>query len=90
VADAVPLERLIGEGIVPGEAIHPPDRAVIHWPAAVVSSDDVDRLLNGRRISLSAPFSGNLRLYAPTGAFLALGRADGDTVQPYFVMRRTL
>jgi tRNA pseudouridine55 synthase len=90
---AVSLERL-GDAVASGgtEALaarlEPPDRAVLDWPAAAVGEEASRRVLNGQAISVGRPVSGNLRVYGPTGDFLALAEGRGPVVKPFLVFGR--
>ena len=60
------------------DLLYPLDEALLHYPALVVSADDVSRLLNGQPIAAATVVAGVLhRAYGPDGAFIAL--VEGDT-----------
>jgi tRNA pseudouridine55 synthase len=68
--------------------LEPLDRALLTWPAAVLSDLDAERVEKGQAIELGAPAPGNVRLYGPSGELVALGRGAGEEVRPFRVFGR--
>jgi tRNA pseudouridine55 synthase len=72
-------------------ALIPLDQPLAHLPAAHLSAADAERVLKGQRVFADCPAAPRVRLYAPSGAFLGLGEADGDGgLQPRRLLRAVL
>jgi tRNA pseudouridine55 synthase len=84
VAGAVALTELSDDAAV-RRAIEPSDRAVLDWPAVVVSDDDVQAIQSGRSVPLSTTMTGRVRVYSSGGRLVALGESMGDIVKPFRV-----
>ncbi|MFQ5520776.1 MAG: tRNA pseudouridine(55) synthase TruB, partial [Candidatus Methylomirabilia bacterium] len=52
----------------------PTDSALSHFPPAVLSAEAVASFLNGRLVAGAASEAGRVRVYAPGGAFLGVGK----------------
>jgi tRNA pseudouridine55 synthase len=80
------LEELRARGQWP--ALLPVDAPLQHLPAIALSGTDAQRILKGQRVFADCPAAPRVRLYAPSGAFLGLGEADGaGGLQPRRLLR---
>nr|WP_090574478.1 tRNA pseudouridine(55) synthase TruB [Paenibacillus sp. OV219] len=87
-ADCYTLEdiaQLMASGELASK-LTPADQAIDHFPRAAVSSDNVQRAFQGKRISLSSllehdPFDSDaiIRLYGEDGTFVGLFEQDQET-----------
>jgi tRNA pseudouridine55 synthase len=68
--------------------LEPLDRALLAWPAAVLSDVEAERVEQGQAMGLEAPAPVNVRLYGPSGELVALGRGAGEEVRPFRVFGR--
>jgi tRNA U55 pseudouridine synthase TruB len=82
-AECAPLERLGDrEGVV--GALLPADRAVIGWPAAVLTDAAARAICMGQSVPDPGAHRGRLRVYDPRGRLIAL--ADGgEEIRPFRV-----
>lgn len=69
-----------------GEAMEPPDRAVLDWPALAVREAEEVAIRHGQSIALPRVYSGDLRVYSMSGALLALASGSGTVAKPFLVM----
>jgi tRNA pseudouridine55 synthase len=83
VEDAAPLDGLTRDEVL--RWLQPLDRAVIAWPAVVLSAEEASRVCHGRAVPLGCLAPGNVRLYGPGGELVALGRGAGSEVRPFRV-----
>ncbi|MGH2443565.1 MAG: tRNA pseudouridine(55) synthase TruB [Chloroflexota bacterium] len=65
--------------------LEPADRAVLDWPALLLSDADVVRVRNGRMAPAPGTAAGNVRIYGSAG-LIALGKQSGEWVHPFLVM----
>jgi tRNA pseudouridine55 synthase len=65
--------------------VEPPDRAVVHLPAVVLTAKEVLHVRMGKPIVLRGSSTGTVRLYGPTGSLVGLGMADEHSVKPFRV-----
>jgi tRNA pseudouridine55 synthase len=65
--------------------VEPPDRAVVHLPAVVLTAKEVVHVRMGQPIEMRASSIGTIRLYCPTGSLVGLGHADEHSVKPFRV-----
>lgn len=79
--DAVPLDASVEEMQA---HLHPPSAAVSHLPTLRVTKDEARRLRQGQMIPATA--SGQLAVLDESGAFVAVGRADGLKLRPEKVL----
>lgn len=84
VSQAQKLADLSGERLV--EVMEPPDRALVDWPVAVLTEQEMRRALNGQAVALGTTATGNVRLYGPSGRFLGLGACTGEDVKPFRIL----
>jgi tRNA pseudouridine55 synthase len=80
------LEEMRARGEWP--ALLAPDAPLQHLPAVILSSTDAERILMGQRVFADCAAAPRVRLYAPSGAFLGVGAADGaGGLEPRRLMR---
>ncbi|HEX2988835.1 MAG TPA: tRNA pseudouridine(55) synthase TruB [Chloroflexota bacterium] len=87
--DAVGVEelRFAAEFGYLGDMLWPPDLAVAHRPALIVSEQHAMDMLGGRRWRASSPtFEGPLRVYSEDGSFLGLAELQEGAWQPKLVL----
>ncbi len=77
--DAVALDQVL-TAPDPAALLRPVDSLFADRPALVLSPDGERRLRNGAPAPLPGAAPGQYRVYGPGGGFLALGRADGETL----------
>jgi tRNA pseudouridine55 synthase len=65
-----------------GSYVQPPDRAVLHLPAVLLTEAQVGDVRMGRQVLLGASAAGTVRLYGPSGILVGLGAVDGESVKP--------
>jgi tRNA pseudouridine55 synthase len=69
-------------------ALLAPDAPLQHLPAVTLSATDAQRILRGQRVFADCAAAPRVRLYAPSGAFLGVGAADGaGGLEPRRLMR---
>jgi tRNA pseudouridine55 synthase len=82
LADCHHLEALPDAAAVRAAA-EPPDRAVLSWPALIMTGDQTRAARDGRPVSVEGPDGyGQVRLYGPDGWLVALGERRGERIRP--------
>lgn len=84
VAQAAPLATLQTRPEVI-QALEPPDRAVVHLPAAVLTTEQARQVRHGAAVPVGGNAANTVRLYGPDGQFLALAEARDQGLKPFRV-----
>lgn len=72
------LELMASEGRL-DEALLPVDSALADWPRVDLDADSVEHLFQGRKVAFPATRArGRVRIYGPSGEFVAIAEAQDD------------
>lgn len=64
----------------------PLERAVLHLPALILSSQNARAVLNGQAVSAPPATVGDVRLYSASGTLIALAHAMNGLIKPFRVL----
>lgn len=82
-AECAPLEALTSRDDLV-RVIVPPDRAVMGWPAALVTEEQASAIAMGQAVAGGEAHAGSVRVYDPRGRLIALAHG-GEQIKPFRV-----